>query len=285
MNRMFGKLGMLFAGLLLGLGVAFLISNYRFLTPRSDAELSVPELGDPDASFPSPENGTTPHGKTARNKASGSPSSFAAANAGAEASESPRSEKYPLVVRHDTNATLAATNEMVKIPKKFVKKIHCDVFNATSNVLADEVVELLQITPDDRERLNQLIAATRDHVEARELEHAVVTEQSPTRVVLKIVGDAANGQALADGFMVGVRDILGDNADDLLSRTAPYDATTFSNFGRYDTMLTVSRDDNTGLLRLESRQDFSAADGSSHSEVNITTLSQQVPERWKKFFQ
>jgi hypothetical protein len=282
---MFGMLGMLFAGLLLGLGVAFLLSNSRFLTSRPDTELSDSGLGDSDASFPSPENGATPHGKTVRTKASGSPSSYVAANTGTEASESPSSEKYPLVVRHDTNAMVAATNDMVKIPKKFVKKIHCEIFNATSNVLSDEVVELLQITPDDRERLNQLIAATRDHVEARELEHAVVTEQSPTRVVMKLVGDAAKGQALADSFVVGVRDILGDNADDLLARIAPYDATTFSNFGRYDTTLAVTRDDNTGLLRLESRQDFSTADGSSHSAVSITTLSQQVPERWKKFFQ
>lgn len=180
-----------------------------------------------------------------------------------------------------TNERAAAT---VTIPAKFLPKIHCAVIDTLSNCVADEVVELLEITPEQRVQLNRFIAVTRERVLAREVERATVTEQSSQRVALRIAADPEQGRESQDFFAAGVRDVLGARAEEFLQRMQPYEAMVFSNFGRYDTLLTVTRDPATGLLRMESRQEYVTPAGARGS-CTTSTISEDVPERWRKFFQ
>lgn len=179
---------------------------------------------------------------------------------------------------------IPADDGTVRIPRKFLSKIQCTVFNSASNCVTDEIVELLGITPGERERLDRLIATTRTRIEEHELGRATVTEQSPTRVVLKIAGNADEGRDQEDAFAAGVQETLGDRAETFLDRAQIYQATMFSNFGRNDTTLTVTRDENSNLLRVQSVQQYSTPNG-GHGSVTSTTMSEQMPERWKKFFQ
>jgi hypothetical protein len=176
-----------------------------------------------------------------------------------------------------------ADDDTVRIPRRFFSKVQCQVFNTASNCVTDDIVELLGIAPEERERLDGLITATRTRVEANELERAVVTEQSPTRVVLKIAANPDAGRDAENAFVAGVQEALGDRAVAFLERAQVYNSTLFSNFGRNETMLTVTRDSNSSLLRVESRQDYATAGGKGFS--SSTTMSEQMPERWKKFFQ
>lgn len=178
----------------------------------------------------------------------------------------------------------AADDGTVRIPQKFLSKIQCMVFNTASNCVTDDIVELLGISPAERERLNQLIASTRNQVEAHELDRAIVTEQSPTRVVLQIAANPDAGREVENAFVAGVQDTLGDRAVSFLERAQPYESVLFSNFGRNDTTLTVSRDDNSDLLRVQSQQEYTTPNG-GHGSVTSTTMSDQMPDRWKKFFQ
>ena len=184
-----------------------------------------------------------------------------------------------------TPRTAAAHDDStVSIPRKFFPKIQCMVFNTASNCVTDDIVELLAITPDERGRLDLLIAAIRTQVEEHELDRAAVTEQSPQRVVLKIAANPDAARTIEDAFVAGVQETLGERAAVFLERAQPYEATLFSNFGRNDVTLTVTRDENSSLLRVQSQQEYRAA-GGGHGTVSTTTMANQMPDRWKKFFQ
>ena len=185
--------------------------------------------------------------------------------------------------------TASATSDTVpdttvRIPRKFLANLNCLVIDVRSNAVADEIVELLGITPDERVRLNEGIAATRARVEDHEIERAAVLEQSPTRVVLKIAADAEKGSALEKQFDDGVREALGDRADLFLEQMRRYQNSTFGNFGRYDTTLTVTRDPSTAMLRVESRQEYTIP-GGGHGAMSSSSISDKMPDRWNKFFQ
>ena len=197
-------------------------------------------------------------------------------------------EARPLASKAMTSdaTTRQPTQELnlVSIPRKFLPKIQCMVFNTASNCLYDDIVELLNIAPAEREQLDRLIAATRERVESHELDRAMVTEQSATRVVLKIAANADEGKELGDAFEAGVQASLGDRAASFLERAKPYEATLFNNFGMNDTLLTVTRDPNSNLLRVQSQQEYTTT-GGGHGSVSSITMSGQMPDRWKKFFQ
>jgi len=186
------------------------------------------------------------------------------------------------------SATLLRTpppdDDTVRIPRRFFARIQCPVFNVASNCVTDDIVELLGISPEERERLDRLIVTTRTRVEEHEIERATVTEQSPTRVVLKIAANADAGRDTEDAFMAAVQATLGDRAASFLERAQPYESMLFSNFGRNGTTLTVTRDENSSLLRVQSQQEYITASG-GHGSISSTTLSNQMPDRWKKFFQ
>lgn len=184
-------------------------------------------------------------------------------------------------------APAAATPEpdnTIRIPRKFLSNLNCVVIDVRSNTVADEIVELLSITPSERRRLDECMAATRARVEEHEIERAAVVEQTPNRVVLKIAADPERGAALEKQFEGGVREVLGDGADIFLEQLRRYQSSTFSNYGRYDTTLTVSRDPSSALLRVESRQEYSTP-GGGRGTMTSSTLSDKMPERWNKFFQ
>jgi len=172
----------------------------------------------------------------------------------------------------------------VRIPRKFMANLNCLVMDVRSNTVADEIVELLGITPEERTRLNEWIVATRAHVEEHEIERAAVLEQSPMRVVLKIAADAEKGSAMEKQFEDGIREALGDRADLFLEQIRRYQNSIFGNFGRYDTTLTVTRDSSTAMLRVESRQEYTIP-GGGHGTVSSSSVSDKMPGRWNKFFQ
>lgn len=176
-----------------------------------------------------------------------------------------------------------SSDDSVRIPRRFLSKIQCQVFHAASNCVTDDIVELLRIAPEERERLDRLIASTRARIESDELDRAVVTEQSPTRVVLKIAANPEAGRDIEKDYLAGVQATLGDRTAMFMDRARMYDSTFFSNFGRNDTLLTVTRDENSSLLRVQSRQEYTTPGGSGSS--TSVTMSEQMPVRWKKFFQ
>ena len=260
MNRLASTCAILALGLLLG-----------FLAARSWPEAS--QSASPDSSAdanPSPAHSVTPWPGTLRAR----PQATATIDTPARAtSDSTRA-----------GGTLPREAETVRIPTKFFSKIQCMVFNTSSNNLTDDIVELLHISPEERERLDSLIATTRARVEEHELDRATLTEQSASRVVLKIAANPDAGRDLEDSFINGVQETLGDRAATFLERAQPYESTMFSNFGRNDTTLTVTRDETSNLLRVQSQQEYTTP-GGGHGTVSSTTIAKQMPERWKKFFQ
>jgi hypothetical protein len=172
----------------------------------------------------------------------------------------------------------------IRIPRKFLSNLNCVVIDVRSNTVADEIVELLSITPSERRRLDACMAAARARVEEHEIERATVVEQTPNRVVLKIAADPERGAALEKQFEDGVRDVLGDGAEIFLEQLRRYQSSTFSNFGRYDTTLSVTRDPSSALLRVESRQEYSTPEG-GRGTMTSSSISDKMPERWNKFFQ
>lgn len=172
----------------------------------------------------------------------------------------------------------------IRIPRKFLSNLNCVAIDVRSNTVADEIVELLSITPSERKRLDACMAAARARVEEHEIERATVVEQTPNRVVLKIAADPERGAALEKQFEDGVRDVLGDGAEIFLEQLRRYQSSTFSNFGRYDTALTVTRDPSSALLRVESRQEYSTPEG-GRGTMTSSSISDKMPERWNKFFQ
>ena len=102
--------------------------------------------------------------------------------------------------------------------------------------------------------------------------------------MLKIAANPDEGRDLEDGFAAGVQAALGDRAASFLERAQPYQPMLFNNFGRNETTLTVTRDENSNLLRVQSQQQYSTPNG-GHGSVTSTTMSSQMPDRWKKFFQ
>jgi hypothetical protein len=176
-----------------------------------------------------------------------------------------------------------AGDEPISIPRKFYARIQCPIFNTTSNCLTDDIVELLHITRAERDNLNRLIIETRTRIEANELERAIVTEQSPTRVVLQIAANPEVGREAESAYTAGVLATLGDRANDFLPRAQLYHATLFNNFGRNETTLTVTRDEQSNLLRVQSRQEYNTPSG--RASATSTTMSEKMPSRWHKFFQ
>ena len=176
-----------------------------------------------------------------------------------------------------------ADGDSISIPRKFFSRIQCPTFNTTSNCLTDDIVELLHITTEEREKLNRLILETRTRVEDHELDRALVTEQSPNRVVLQIAANPDVGREAENAYTTGVQETLGDRASDFMERAQLYHATLFSNFGRNETTLTVTRDEASNLLRVQSRQEYNTPSGRGTS--TSTTMSEKMPARWKKFFQ
>ncbi|MEI8242439.1 MAG: hypothetical protein WCI17_04160 [bacterium] len=265
----------IFASLALGLLLGFLGARFRGdgrATAREDGSDAVRAADTPTSSAePAAEPGPARAYRLPGHPVAPDPA--APAPASAERAPAP----VPVMRRRP------ADDDAVRIPRKFFSKIQCQVFNTASNCVTDDIVELLGIAPEERERLDGLITATRTRIEANELERAVVTEQSPTRVVLKIAASPDAGRDAENGFVAGVQEMLGERAVAFLERAQVYNATLFSNFGRNDTTLTVTRDPNSSLLRVESRQDYATAGGKGYS--SSTTMSDQMPERWKKFFQ
>ncbi|MEI6211048.1 MAG: hypothetical protein WCR06_05415 [bacterium] len=266
MNRRIFHLAVLLLGLLLGFGASQWFQSADH--PPSTA---------PDET-PAPPDGETPRENT--------PPTANTPNRD-DPTPPPTAENPATPLRSSTNAHLALapppSDETVLIPRKFLSRIQCPVFNTASNCVTDDIAELLHIAPEERQRLDRLIAATRSRVEADELDRATVTEQSSTRVVLKIAANPEAGRDIEKDYLAGVQEVLGDRSAVFLERARVYDSTQFSNFGRNDTTLTVTRDENSNLLRVQSRQEYSTPGGSGSS--TSITMTEQMPARWKKFFQ
>jgi hypothetical protein len=276
MNRM----SFMFAGLVVGLAAGFLAGWILF-------GQGTPAAGSADA--PAGRNAGAPqatpsaaHGVGLSHPAAAKPATApAAAGTPGIPGTAPAAAGLP-----STNTPLRpmADDGTVRIPRRFLTRIQCPVFNTASNCLTEDIVELLQLSPEERDRLNQLIVSTRNRVEEHELERAVVMEQSPQRVVLKIAANADQGREMEDAFSASVQEALGDRAAAFLERARPYQASLFSSFGKNETVLTVTREEKSNLLRVQSRQDYSAG-GASRGSFTSTTVSDQMPDRWKKFFQ
>ena len=271
MNRLTATFFTLLAGLLLGFLAARSWSEANKPAPAPEASPKTRHAANPphDDSTVATQTGRTPTSRPATND-SGTPPAVTPATT--------HPAHIPIA------RILPPEDSTVRIPRKFLSKIQCMVFNTTSNCVTDDIVELLNISPEERERLDHLITTTRTKVEEHELDRATVTEQLPQRVVLKIAANPDTGHDLEDAFVAEVKDTLGDRAVTFLERAQPYESTLFSNFGRNDTTLTVTRDENSSLLRVQSQQEYVTPNG-GHGSVSSTTMSNQMPDRWKKFFQ
>ena len=270
MNRLASIVAVFALGLLLGFFAARFVGNERAPAPSSEIA--------PDTTTPAvASHAVKPRAFATRPARHATADQPAINDAGMPATAGKPAHTAP------THA-LPGDDGTVRIPQKFLSKIQCMVFNTASNCVTDDIVELLGISTGERERLDQLIAATRNQVEAHELDRATVTEQSSTRVVLQIAANPDAGRDVENAFVAGVQETLGDRAASFLERAQPYESVLFSNFGRNDTTLTVTRDENSNLLRVQSQQEYTTPNG-GHGSVTSTTMSDQMPDRWKKFFQ
>jgi hypothetical protein len=276
MPRPLFQIALLILGILLGFHAARWLAERGATQPPPPPPPAAPQNPDeePDATWepPSAEPREAGQKTEPEENAPAQPSPLASTP---HAEPSPPSE-----ARTEPNT---AGEEPVSIPRKFFRRIQCPAFNTSSNCITDEISELLQITPEEREKIDRLIRETRNRIEADEIERAMVTEQTAARVVLQIAANPEPGRIAETAFETAIQETLGDRAGDFLERAQLYYATLFSSFGKNDTTLTVTRDESSSLLRVQSRQEYMTAGG--RGTATTTTMTEKMPSRWQKFFQ
>ena len=163
MNRLTATFFTLLAGLLLGFLAARSWSEANKPAPAPEASPKTRHAANPphDDSTVATQTGRTPTSRPATND-SGTPPAVTPATT--------HPAHIPIA------RILPPEDSTVRIPRKFLSKIQCMVFNTTSNCVTDDIVELLNISPEERERLDHLITTTRTKVEEHELDRATVTE-------------------------------------------------------------------------------------------------------------
>lgn len=186
-------------------------------------------------------------------------------------------------LRHAGSASPAPA-DTITIPRSILRSLHVPAFKMPGTGVSDEMVALLQMTDDERARLNDLAARTKAAIEEEKFARATVNEQSEGRVVLTIKGDADAAEQKQATYRAAVTDILGgDRASLFMEKAQTQIPSVFENFGLSDNTLTVTRDEGSDMLRFESKQTYKREGGSG--SMSSTYMSKDTPEPWKKYFQ